>query len=97
MKELSEDQWSRIVGMHEAEKGYKSVSKSLDVHVSIAQTLSVVKNLGLSASYRKNWLLKNLPKKNIKQQWKSWEDTTKEAIAVQKKHCCMFQVCKRAA
>uniref|UniRef100_A0A8C5LME3 Transposase n=1 Tax=Leptobrachium leishanense TaxID=445787 RepID=A0A8C5LME3_9ANUR len=33
-KELSEDLRSRIVDLHEAGKGYKSISKSLDVHVS---------------------------------------------------------------
>uniref|UniRef100_A0A8C5R032 Transposase n=1 Tax=Leptobrachium leishanense TaxID=445787 RepID=A0A8C5R032_9ANUR len=39
-KELSEDLRSKIVDLHEAEKGYKSISKSLDVHVStVRQTV----------------------------------------------------------
>uniref|UniRef100_A0A8C5WF56 Transposase n=1 Tax=Leptobrachium leishanense TaxID=445787 RepID=A0A8C5WF56_9ANUR len=39
-KELSEDLRSRIVDLHEAGKGYKSISKSLDVHVStVRQTV----------------------------------------------------------
>uniref|UniRef100_A0A8C5QHB4 Transposase n=1 Tax=Leptobrachium leishanense TaxID=445787 RepID=A0A8C5QHB4_9ANUR len=39
-KELSEDLPSRIVDLHEAGKGYKSISKSLDVHVStVRQTV----------------------------------------------------------
>uniref|UniRef100_A0A8C5PD24 Transposase Tc1-like domain-containing protein n=1 Tax=Leptobrachium leishanense TaxID=445787 RepID=A0A8C5PD24_9ANUR len=39
-KELSEDLQSRIVDLHEAGKGYKSISKSLDVHVStVRQTV----------------------------------------------------------
>lgn len=32
-KELSEDPWSRIVSLHKAGKGYKSISESLDIHV----------------------------------------------------------------
>uniref|UniRef100_A0A8C5LM91 Transposase n=1 Tax=Leptobrachium leishanense TaxID=445787 RepID=A0A8C5LM91_9ANUR len=36
-KELSEDLRSRIVDLHEAGKGYKSISKSLDVHVSMVR------------------------------------------------------------
>lgn len=36
-KELSEDRRSRIAGMHEADKDYKSISKRLDVRVSTAQ------------------------------------------------------------
>uniref|UniRef100_A0A8C5QE70 Transposase n=1 Tax=Leptobrachium leishanense TaxID=445787 RepID=A0A8C5QE70_9ANUR len=39
-KELSEDLQSRIVDLREAGKGYKSISKSLDVHVStVRQTV----------------------------------------------------------
>uniref|UniRef100_A0A3B3R2T1 Tc1-like transposase DDE domain-containing protein n=1 Tax=Paramormyrops kingsleyae TaxID=1676925 RepID=A0A3B3R2T1_9TELE len=39
-KVLSEDLRSRIVDLHEAGKGYKSISKSLDVHVStVRQTV----------------------------------------------------------
>uniref|UniRef100_A0A8C5Q5G5 Transposase n=1 Tax=Leptobrachium leishanense TaxID=445787 RepID=A0A8C5Q5G5_9ANUR len=39
-KERSEDLRSRIVDLHEAGKGYKSISKSLDVHVStVRQTV----------------------------------------------------------
>uniref|UniRef100_A0A8C5Q908 Sleeping Beauty transposase HTH domain-containing protein n=1 Tax=Leptobrachium leishanense TaxID=445787 RepID=A0A8C5Q908_9ANUR len=39
-KELSEDLRPRIVDLHEAEKCYKSISKSLDVHVStVRQTV----------------------------------------------------------
>uniref|UniRef100_A0A8C5P6E3 Transposase n=1 Tax=Leptobrachium leishanense TaxID=445787 RepID=A0A8C5P6E3_9ANUR len=36
-KELSEDLRSRIVDLHEAGKDYKSISKSLDVHVSMVR------------------------------------------------------------
>lgn len=39
-KELSEDLRSRIVDLHEAGKGYKSISTSLDVHMStVRQTV----------------------------------------------------------
>uniref|UniRef100_T1E4C8 Transposase n=1 Tax=Crotalus horridus TaxID=35024 RepID=T1E4C8_CROHD len=38
-KELSEDLRSRIVDLHEAGKGYKSISKSLDVHVSTVRQI----------------------------------------------------------
>ena len=39
-EELSEDLPSRIVDLHEAGKGYKSISKSPDVHVStVRQTV----------------------------------------------------------
>ena len=38
-KELSEHLRSRIVDLHEAGKGYKSISKSLDVHVSMVRQI----------------------------------------------------------
>ena len=38
-KELSEDLWARIVELHKAGKGCKSISKSLDVHVSTVRQI----------------------------------------------------------
>jgi hypothetical protein len=38
-KKISEDQRLRIVYLHEAEKGYKSISKSLDVHQSMVREI----------------------------------------------------------
>ena len=38
-KELSEDLRSRTVDLHEVGKGYKSISKSLDVHVSTVRQI----------------------------------------------------------
>lgn len=50
-KELSEDLWSRIVDLHKAGKGYKSISKSLDVHVStVKQTVYKLRKFRAVAS-----------------------------------------------
>lgn len=38
-KELSEDLRARIVELHKAGRGYKSISKSLDVHVSTVRQI----------------------------------------------------------
>uniref|UniRef100_A0A8C5M4E7 Sleeping Beauty transposase HTH domain-containing protein n=1 Tax=Leptobrachium leishanense TaxID=445787 RepID=A0A8C5M4E7_9ANUR len=60
-KELSEDLRSRIVDLHEAGKGYKSISKSLDVHVStVRQTVYKWRKFSTVATLPRSGSLVNL-------------------------------------
>ena len=71
-KELSEDLRSRIVDLHEAGKGYKSISKSLDVHVStVRQTVYKWRKFSTVATLLMSWKVTPFSVLNINN-YKSW-------------------------
>ena len=103
----------RIVNLHKAGKGYKSISKSLDVHQSTVRQIvykwrkfSTVATLPRSCrpakmTSRAQRRMLNEVKKNPRVSAKDLQRSLEHAnigedTAVQKKHCCTSEVCRRA-